>query len=95
MLSKAEWVCVGLSILVAGSAVGVVYGKYQSRLLFNEVQRLQAQLDACEVEWEQLLLEEHAWADLTRIERLAQVRLHMAVPKADEIAYLPLVRWER
>ncbi len=95
MLSKLEWACVGLSILVTVSAVAVVHSKYRSRLLFNEVQRLQAQLDALEVEWEQLLLEEHAFADPARIERLARTRLQMVVPKADEIAYLPLSRQVR
>lgn len=95
MLRKLEWAFAGLSILVAVSAVMVVHGKYRSRLLFNEVQCLQAQLDAFEVEWEQLLLEEHAWADPARIERLARARLQMVVPKADEIAYLPLSRQVR
>lgn len=92
---KLEWVCAVLTILVAVSAVMVVHGKYQSRLLFNEVQRLQMQLDALEVEWEQLLLEEHAWADPARIERLVRTRLQMVVPKADEIVYLPLSRQVR
>ncbi|GAB6067066.1 hypothetical protein JCM13664_03840 [Methylothermus subterraneus] len=86
------WAGVALALLVTASAVIVVHGKYRSRLLVNEIQQLQAQLDAFEVEWEQLLLEEHAFADPARIERLARSRLRMGVPQADEIAYLPLSR---
>lgn len=95
MLSKLGWVYAGLSILVAASAVMVVHGKYRSRLLFNEIQRLQEQLNAFEVEWEQLLLEEHAFADPARIEHLARTRLQMVIPKTDEIAYMPLSRQVR
>ncbi|GAB4357774.1 MAG: hypothetical protein Kow0060_11350 [Methylohalobius crimeensis] len=90
MLSKSEGVCIGLLVLAAVSAVGVVHGKYRARLLFNEVQRFQRQLDDFEMEWEQLLLEEHAWADPARVERLARTRLQMVVPDANEIVYLPL-----
>ncbi len=89
---KWEWLCTGLSVLVTASAVMVVHGKYKSRLLFNEVHRLKVQLDAMEVEWEQLLLEEHAFADPARIEHLARTRLQMRVPKADEIIYVPRLK---
>lgn len=77
-----------LLVLVSASGVAVVYGKYRSRMLFNEMQSLEQELDALEVEWEQLLIEEHAWADPARIERLARTHLDMVVPGADEILYL-------
>lgn len=92
MLTKPGWIAAGLAILVAVSAVMVVHGKFRSRLLFNEVQRLKMELDALEVEWKQLLLEEHAFADPARIESLAKSRLQMVVPKTDDIVYLPLSR---
>ncbi len=77
-----------LALGVAVSAVAVIYGKYRSRMLFHQAQTLERQLDRLAVEWEQLLIEEHAWADPARIERLARTRLGMVVPRADEIAYL-------
>jgi len=84
-----ENVLVGLLAFgVAVSAVAVVYGKYRSRMLFHEARSLEQQLDRLAVEWEQLLIEEHVWADPARIERLARTRLGMVVPKAEEITYL-------
>ncbi|BCX88027.1 cell division protein FtsL [Methylomarinovum tepidoasis] len=80
----------GLAVIV--SAIGVVYGKYRSRMLFNEIQRLTRRLDALAVEREQLLLEEHVWADPARIEHLAQQRLDMVAPEADAIVYLTVPR---
>ncbi len=79
-----------LALGVAASAVAVIYGKYRSRMLFHRTQTLERRLDRLAVEWEQLLIEEHAWADPARIERLARTRLGMVIPKADEITYLAI-----
>jgi len=78
----------GLALLVTATALAVVYGKYRDRMLFNEQRRLERVLDALEVEWEQLLIEEHALADPALIERLARLRLDMVVPRTEEIVYL-------
>ncbi len=77
-----------LAVGVTASAVAVIYGKYRSRMLFHRSQILERQLDRLAVEWEQLLIEEHAWADPARIEHLARTRLGMVIPRADEITYL-------
>ena len=79
-----------LGLAVVASALGVIYGKYRSRMSFNQIQRLTQRLDALAVEREQLLLEEHAWADPGRIERLARQRLGMVVPEAETVVYLPV-----
>ncbi len=75
-------------MLVTTTALAVVYGKYRHRMLVDEQQRLEQTLDAMEVEWEQLLIEEHALADPALIERLARQRLDMVVPSPEEIVYL-------
>ncbi len=80
----------GLALLVTATALAVVYGKYRHRMLFNEQRRLERVLDALEVEWEQLLIEEHALADPALIERLARLRLDMVVPRTEEIVYLTI-----
>ncbi|HEB77262.1 MAG TPA: cell division protein FtsL [Methylothermaceae bacterium] len=77
-----------LAVGTAATAVAVIYGKYHSRMLFHQAQSLEQQLDRLAVEWEQLLIEEHAWADPARIEHLARSQLGMVVPRADEITYL-------
>lgn len=87
-MSRDALVAAGLVVLVTGTALGVVYEKYRSRMLFHQSQRLERKLDASEVEWQQLLIEEHALADPALIERLARTRLNMIVPAPETIVYL-------
>ena len=74
-----------LMIVVAGSAIGVVYTKYLSRKLFVELQGLRADRDVIDIEWNRLQLELGAWANHARIEQAAREQLGMRVPRADEI----------
>ncbi len=87
-MNREAVVVAGLLIAVTTTALAVVYGKYRHRMLVNEQQRLERALDALEVEWEQLLIEEHALADPALIERVARRRLDMVVPRTEEIVYL-------
>jgi cell division protein FtsL len=80
-----------LLVLIAvavASALGVVYTKYRSRLLFAEVQRLEQSLDAYEEEWGQLQLEQNTWAEHSRIERMARTRLGMVLPSREATIYI-------
>lgn len=70
------------------SALGVVYTKYRSRILFAEVQRLEQSLDAYEEEWGQLQLEQNTWAEHSRIERMARTRLGMVLPSREATVYI-------
>lgn len=74
--------------LVLVSALAVVYTKYRSRMLFAEIQRIEQDLDAYEVEWGQLQLEQKTWAEHSRIERLARTRLGMVLPQRSAIVYI-------
>jgi len=74
-----------LSLLVLGSALGVVYAKHQSRKLFVQLTELQQARDAMNVEWGQLQLELSTWATQGRIEQAARQRLHMTQVKFDEV----------
>jgi cell division protein FtsL len=77
-----------LLLIVVASALGVVYTKYRSRMLFAEIQRLEQELDAYEVEFGQLQLEQNTWAEHSRIERLARSRLAMVLPQRQSIIYI-------
>jgi len=79
---------VALVFLVTISALTVVYTKYRTRALFVKIQRLEKQLEAYEIEWGQLQLEQTTWAEHNRIERLARMRLELVLPERDAIVYL-------
>jgi cell division protein FtsL len=70
------------------SALGVVYTKYRSRMLFAEIQRLEQSLDEYDEELGQLQLEQNTWAEHSRIERLARTQLGMVLPPRESIIYI-------
>ncbi|QKT03052.1 cell division protein FtsL [Ectothiorhodospiraceae bacterium 2226] len=77
-----------LLLAVLASAVGVVVSKHESRKLFVELQGLQGQRDAMQIEWGQLQLEQSTWATHGRVERLAAGELGMALPPTDDVVIL-------
>ncbi len=76
-----------LSILLV-SALLVIYYKHESRLLFIELQKLERDLDAYEVEWGQLQLELTTLTEQNRIENVASEQLHLVMPLRENIIYL-------
>ncbi|CCE25266.1 cell division protein FtsL [Methylotuvimicrobium alcaliphilum] len=78
----------GLLLLLLGSALGVIYSKYQSRLLFVEIQQQERELDRYEVEWGQLQLELTTLAEENRVEQIARDKLKLVMPERDKIIYL-------
>jgi cell division protein FtsL len=76
-----------IAVLVM-SALGVIYAKYRSRMLFTEIQNLEQSLEAYDVELGQLQLEQNTWAEHSRIERLARTRLGMSLPGRESIIYI-------
>ena len=77
-----------LSALVLISALMLIYSKHQSRKLFVEVQQLKYQIDALDTEWGQLQLEQSAWSEHGRIERIARSKLSMVMPENDEGVFI-------
>jgi cell division protein FtsL len=77
-----------LSAMVLASAMAVVHAKYRSRMLFAEVQRIEQEIEAYEVEWGLLQLEQNTWAEHSRIEGLARSKLGMALPPRHAITYV-------
>ena len=87
--AKANFLWIGgLLVLVLGSALAVIYSKYQSRLLFVEIQKQERELDHYEVEWGQLQLELTTLAEENRVEQVARDKLKLVMPQRDKIIYL-------
>ena len=82
---KSYMVPVSLTLLVIISALSVVYVKHENRKHFVELQGLQKQRDAMNIEWGQLQLEQSTWATQSRIERLARKRLGMVNVPQDKV----------
>jgi cell division protein FtsL len=80
-----------LLFLVAGavsSALGVVYTKHRSRLLYDDLQHLQQAVEEYDEELAQLQVEQNTWAEHSRIEKLARARLGMVLPARESTIYL-------
>lgn len=70
---------------VLASAAGAIYCKHRERELFVELERLNARRDNLEIEWGQLQLEQSAWSMHAFVERVANTKLHMAMPPPKQI----------
>jgi len=77
-----------LSCLIAAvilSGMGVVYAKFLSRSLFVELQQLRATRDQVDLEWGRLQLELATQGALGRVMDIANSRLQMQAPEAEQI----------
>jgi cell division protein FtsL len=70
------------------SATGLVYSKHENRKLFVELEQANAQIVSLNNEWGRLQLEQSAWSDHGRIERIARTRLGMKIPDANEVVFI-------
>ena len=85
-MSIAMRAAVGIFALgLAATGIGVVFTKHEARDLFIELQGLNGERDALEIEWGQLKLEQSAWATHGRVEQTARVGLRMVIPRPDEV----------
>jgi cell division protein FtsL len=69
-----------LVVGLVGSAVGVAFSVHHARLRVQELQRLDEEKNNLDVEWGQLLLEQHAWGAYGRIGKLGGEQLQMVPP---------------
>jgi len=70
------------------SAISVVYSKHLNRKVFVELQQINKSIDELNIEWGQLQLEEGAWADHGRLEKIARKELKMLLPGINSVVYL-------
>ena len=69
-----------LVVGLVGSAVSVAYSVHHARLKLQDLQRLDEEKTRLDVEWGQLLLEQHAWGSYGRIGKLGAEELQMIPP---------------
>ncbi len=67
------------------TALGVVYNKHNSRMLFKKTRVLSSAIDRANVDWGRLQIEESTLARFGRIEELATKDLKMRLPEHTEI----------
>ena len=78
----------GIAVVALGlvaTGIGVVSAKHEARSLFIQLQGLNGERDALEIEWGQLKLEQSAWATHGRVEQTARVGLRMVIPRPNEV----------
>jgi len=83
-----RWALIGLPLLwfaVLASAIAVVRARHESRTLFVELEWLNDERDDLNIEWGQRQLEQSAWSNHGFVESVASDRLHMKLPKPDEV----------
>ena len=79
------WFAALLLVSILTSAVAVVYVKYQSRMMFVDLQALRVRHQELGVEWDNLLLEEAAQGNIALVERRARRNLDMHIPEHSEM----------
>ncbi len=77
-----------LLLAVIATAMGAVYAKHQSRKLFVELQALESERDAMNVEWGQLQLEQSTYTTHGKVEHAARKRLGMEIPGPQQVVIL-------
>lgn len=85
-----RWTAINGLLLAAvvATGIGTVQTRHHSRILYNELQRLEADRDRLNVIWGQLQLEQAAWSEPGRVERIAREQLGMAQPASEDIVLI-------
>lgn len=69
-----------LLLIAVVCAAATVASNHRARKLFVELEKEQNRMQALEVEWGQLQLEQSTWAAHTRVEKIAREKLGMKPP---------------
>ena len=78
-----------LAVLVL-CALSLVTSRHQSRRLFVELERAQAEARGFETEFGQLQLEQSTWGMPARVEKVAREQLRMQLPTATRTEIIPV-----
>ncbi|MEH6542337.1 MAG: cell division protein FtsL [Porticoccaceae bacterium] len=84
-----------LWLAAMASSLAVVVSSHRSRQFYAEYVELQREEHQLQVEWGKYLLEQSAWAALSRVEKLAIEKLDMSVPKLDDVIMVKRARVNR
>jgi cell division protein FtsL len=70
---------------VLASAVQVIYARHKSREIFVQLEKLNSERDALDMEWGRLQLEQSYWSSHAFVERVANAKLHMNMPQTRDV----------
>ncbi len=84
-MNNLRTVVICLAVVNIVSALGVVYSKHSSRMLFKKTRSLSESIDRAKVDWGRLQIEESTLARYGRIEAIASEELRMRMPEHNEI----------
>jgi len=88
MSGKINQVNLVVTAVLVGCALSLVNAQYQSRHLFIELERAQAQARQLDIEWAQLQLDQSTLGKHERIEAIARRDLSMTPLTAARTQYL-------
>lgn len=90
-LSLSHCVQLGLLLLVLASALSVVYMTNLYRMTLSQLESSEQQAHQLQLQWGQLLLEQASLATPSRVQQLAEDKLHMALPmdKQTVVLHIP------
>ncbi|MFK7893926.1 MAG: cell division protein FtsL [Granulosicoccus sp.] len=80
-MNRAALACVALAALSFCSALAIVYSKHLSRHAYSELSANQRSIDALEVHWSQLKIEEGTFSEHSLVEQRARNDLGMSFPE--------------
>ena len=72
-------------VAMLASALGVVWTRHESRVLFVKLTALQNQRDELNIEYGKLELEQATWGEPRRIDQEARTKLGMVTPQPQDI----------
>ncbi|MFO6423290.1 cell division protein FtsL [Motilimonas sp. KMU-193] len=80
-----------LALAVAASAFAVILATHETRLMTAKRETLRAEKDNLDIEWRNLLLEQNALVEHSRIRRIAneQLNMHRAIGESEQVVELP------
>jgi cell division protein FtsL len=88
MKAIGSFVLMALLIAMIASAIGVVWTRHESRVLFVNLTALQNQRDELNIEYGKLELEQATYAEPRRIDDEARQQLGMVEPRPQDIRLL-------
>ncbi len=89
LLTVGRWPLL-LLLLILASAMGVVFATHHSRQAITERDRTLVERERLDSEWRNLMLEETALAEHSRVEDLAKKELEMRRPDGDKEVVITL-----
>ncbi|WP_460853009.1 cell division protein FtsL [Pseudomaricurvus hydrocarbonicus] len=87
--AKTGFLVVLLWALVLASAFGVVRSTHEARARLNQLEVMRREAAQLHVQWGQYLLEHSAWSAYGRIEKEATEKLHMTIPRGEQLVMVP------